>query len=171
MTVDTFISNVVINDLLMIEAQYTRNEEWILVYQNDSFIANTGLSYRKFTTYTSSKDKFRVCISLKLGHKTLKMQQLRFKFRWLDCRKNMIYQAPNLQVFLHGWGSIKKATYKIPLAQVPQVFQLAQETVLTLPSKGKECSFFESGSLDECLEQNALCYANYKANCTEKQQR
>ncbi len=82
-----------------------------------------------------------------------------------------IYRPPNLQVFLHGWGSFEKVTYKIPLAQVHQVFQLDQKTVLTLPSKGKDCSFYESGSLDECLEQNALLYANDKVSCMEKSQR
>ncbi len=101
----------------------------------------------------------------------LVLQQFRFKFKWLDCRRAEKYKPPNLQVFLHGWGSFEKVFYEIPLAQVPQVFQLEQETVLTLPSKGKECSFYESGSLDECLESSALWYANDIVSCIEKPQR
>jgi hypothetical protein len=171
MTADIINNNILIDDLLMIEAQFVGKEEWSLVYQNDFFIADTRLPYRKFITYTSSKDKFQVCISLRLGIERIPLQQLRFQFKWLDCRRNRINKPPNLQVFLHGWGSFEKVTYKVPLAQVPQVFQLDQETVLTLPSKGKACSFYETGSLDECLEHNALWYANDKVSCIEKPQR
>jgi hypothetical protein len=171
MTADTFITNVVLDDLLMIDAQFEGKEEWSLVYENNSFIADSGLPYRNFTTYTWSKDRFQVCSSLRLGTEMLPLQQLRFQFQWLDCRMDEIYKPPNLQVFLHGWGSFEKATYKIPLAQVTQVFQLDQETVLTLPSHGKECSFYEIGSLDECLEHNALWYANDIVGCFEKPQR
>jgi hypothetical protein len=171
MPADNIINNVVIDDLLMIEAQFAGNEEWSLVYQNASFITGTGLLNRKFTTKSLPKDNFQICISLDLGHETLLLQQLRFSCKWLDCKNVGKYKSPNLQVFLHGWGSFEKVTNEIPLAQVPQVFQLHQETVLTLPSKGKECSFYESGSFDECLEQSALWYANDIASCTEKPER
>jgi hypothetical protein len=171
MTPDTIITNEKIADLVMIEALYFGSNTWSLVYQNASFSPDTVLTQRKFITNTWSKDKFQVCISLRLGTDTLLLQQLRFKFKWLDCRMAGVYRPPNLQVFLHGWGSFEKVTYKIPLAQVPQVFQLDQKTVLTLPSKGKDCSLYESGSLDECLEQSALWYANDIAGCIEKPQR
>jgi hypothetical protein len=166
----TFITNEIIADLVTIEAQFFGNNTWSLVYQNASFSPGTVLTHRKFITNTCSKDKFQVCTSLRLGTETLLMQQLRFRFNWLDCR-NFFYRPPNLQVFLHGWGSFEKVTYKIPLAQVPQVFQLDQKTLLTLPSKGKDCSFYESGSLDECLELNALWYANDIVGCIENPQR
>jgi hypothetical protein len=171
MTPDTIITNGIIDDLVMIEAQFFGNNTWSLVYQNSSFSPGTVLKNRKFTTNTWSQDKFQVCISLRLGTETLLLQQLRFKFKWLDCRFEKVYRPPNLQVFLHGWGSFEKFTYKIPLAQVPQVFQIDQKTVLTLPSKGKDCSFYENGSLDECLEQSALWYANDIVSCTENPQR
>jgi hypothetical protein len=171
MTPETIITNEVIVDLLTIEAQFVGNDEWSLVYQNASFSPGIGLLNRKFITNTWSKDKILICISLGLGHETLMMQQLRFKFKWLDCRIAEVYKPPNLQVFLHSWGSFEKVTYKIPLVQVPQVFQLDQETVLTLPSEGKECSFYENGSLDECLEHSALLYANDIVSCIEKPQR
>ncbi len=171
MTLDNFITNEVIDDLLTIEAQFVGNDVWSLVYQNYSFSPGIGLLNRKFITNTWSKDKFQICISIGLGLETLMMQQLRFKFKWLDCRRVGKYKSPNLQAFLHGWGSFQKVAYKIPLTQVPQVFQLDQETVLTLPSKGKECSLYESGSLDECREQNALWYANDIVSCIEKPQR
>ncbi len=171
MTPDTIITNEIIDDLLTIEAQFFENNTWILVYQNSSFSPGTVLKNRKFTTNTWSKDKFQVCISLRLGTETLLLQQLRFKFKWLNCRIGGVYRPPNLQVFLYGWGSFEKVTYKIPLAQVPQVFQIDQKTVLTLPSKGKDCSFYENGSLDECLEQSSLWYANNIARCIENPQR
>jgi hypothetical protein len=171
MTPDTIIANEVITDLLTIEAQVAGNGVWSLVYQNASFSPGTGLPNKKFTTKTWSKDKFQVCNSLRLGTETLLLHQLRFKFKWWDCRNAGIYKSPNLQVFLHGWGSFEKVSYEIPLAQVPQVFQLDQETVLTLPSKGKECTFYESGSLNECLEHSALWYANDIVGCIEKTQR
>jgi hypothetical protein len=168
-TPDTIIANEVISDLLTIEAQVVGNDVWSLVYQNSSFSPGTGLPNRKFITW--SKDEFQVCNSLRLGTETLLLHQLRFKFRWLDCKKVGIYKPPNLQVFLHGWGSFEKVSYEIPLAEVPQVFQLDQETVLTLPSKGKVCTFYESESLDECLERSALWYANGIVSCSEKPQR
>jgi hypothetical protein len=171
MTPDTIITNEIIADLVTIEAQFFGNDTWSLVYQNASFSHGTELTNRKFTTNTWSKEKFQFCISLRLGTETLLLQQLRFKFKWLDCRRALYYRPPNLQVFLHGWGSFEKFTYKIPLVQVPQVFQLDQNTLLTLPSKGKDCSFYESGSLDECLEQSALLYANDIASCIKKPQR
>jgi hypothetical protein len=171
MTPNTIIANEVITDLVTIEALFFGNNTWSLVYRNASFSPDNVLTNRKFTTNTWTKDKFQVCISLRLGTETLLLQQLRFKFKWFDCRNEGIYIPPNLQVFLHGWGSFEKVTYKIPLAQVPQVFQLDQKTVLTLPSKGKDCSFYESGSLDECLEQSTLWYANDIARCIEKPQR
>ncbi len=178
MTPDTIIINEKIVDLLKIEAQFVGNDVWSLVYQNANFSPGNELTYRKFITNTLSNEKFQVCISLRLGTDKLLLQQLRFKFKWLDCMNNRsylnweaVYKPPNLQVFLHGWGSFEKLTYKIPLAQVPQVFQLDQKTVLTLPSKGKDCSFYESGSLDECLEQSSLWYANNIARCIEKPQR
>ena len=171
MTLDNITTNEVIDDLLTIEAQFVGNDVWSLVYQKASFSPGIGLLNRKFITNTWSKDKFQTCISIGLGHETLTMQQLRFKFKWLDCRRVGKYKSPNLQAFLHGWGSFQKVAYKIPLTQVPQVFQLDQETVLTLPSKGKECSLYESGSLDECREQNALWYANDIVSCIEKPQR
>ncbi len=171
MTLDTIIANEIIGDLLKIEAQFFGNNTWSLVYQNASFSPGAGLPNRKFTTNTWSKDKFQICVSLRLGTETLLLQQLRFKFKWLDCKRERLYKPANLQVFLHGWGSFEKVTYKIPLAPIPQVFQLYQKTVLTLPSKGKDCSFYESGSLDECLEQSALGYAKDKLGCIEKPQR
>jgi hypothetical protein len=171
MSPDTIITDEKIKDLLTIEAQFFGNNTWILVYQNDSLIPGTELTNRKFITNTWSKDKFQVCISLMLGTETLLLQQLQFKFKWYDCRNAGYYRPPNLQVFLHGWGSFEKITYKIPLAQISQVFQLDQKTVLTFPSKGKDCSFYESGSLDECIEQTALQYANDIASCIEKPQR
>jgi hypothetical protein len=171
MTPDTIITNEDIADLLTIEVQFVGNDVWSLVYQNASFSPGIGLLNRKFTSNTWSKDRFQICISLGLGNETLMIQQLRFKFKWLNCKIVEKYHPPNLQVFLHGWGSFQKVTYKIPLAQVPQVFQLDQKTVLTLPSKGKECTFYESGSLDECLERSALYYANDRVSCIEKQQR
>jgi hypothetical protein len=167
----TFITNDIIADLVTIEAQFFGNNTWSLVYQNASFSPGTVLTHRKFITNIWSKDKFQVCTSLRLGTETLLLQQLPFKFKWFDCRNFDVYRPPNLQVFLHGWGSFEKVTYRIPLAQVPKVFQLDQETVLTLPSKGKECSFYENGSLDECLEERALWYANDIISCTEKPQR
>ncbi len=171
MTPDTIITNEIIDDIFSIEAQFFGNNTWSLVYQNASFIPATKLTNRKFITNTWSKDKFQVCISLRLGTETLLLQQLRFKFKWLDCKTMNFYRPPNLQVFLHGWGSFGKYTYKIPLAQVPQVFQIDQKTVLTFPSKGKDCSFYESGSLDECFERSALWYANDIVSCIEKPQR
>jgi hypothetical protein len=171
MTPDTIITNEKIYDLLTIEAQFFGNNTWSVVYQNTSFSPGTELTNRKFTTNNWSKDKYQVCISLRLGSEKLLLQQLRFSFKWVDCINFQLYKPPNLQVFLHGWGSFEKVTYKIPLAQVPQVFQLEQKTVLTLPSKGKDCSFYESGSLDECLEQSALLYANDIVSCIKKPQR
>ncbi len=171
MTDGDTITNEVINDLLTIEAQFAGNEKWSQVYVNESFSADTGLSYRKFITYAWSKEKFQICISLRLGTEMLLLQKLHFKFRWLDCIGEMINQPPNLQVFLHGWGSFETVKYEMSLAQVPQVFQLEQETVLTLPSKAKECSFYESGSLDECLELSGLWYANDIVHCIEKPKR
>jgi hypothetical protein len=171
MTPDTIITNEIIADLVMIEAQFIGNNSWSLVYHNASFSPGTALTYRKFTTNTWSKDKFQVCISLRLGTETLLLQQLRFRYKWLDCRNFQFFRPPNLQVFLHGWGSFEKVTYKIPLAQVHQVFQLDQKNVLTLPSKQKDCYLYENGTLDECLEQSALWYANDIVNCTEKPQR
>jgi hypothetical protein len=171
MTSGTFITNETIADLVTIEAQFFGNSTWSLVYRNDSFSPGTVLTYRKFITHTWSKDKFQVCISLRLGTATHQFQQLRFKFKWWECSRERIFKPPNLQVFLHGWGSFEKVTYKVPLAQVPQVFQLDQKTILNLPSKGKDCSFYESESLDECLEQSALWYANDIVSCVEKPQR
>jgi hypothetical protein len=171
MTPDTNITNEKIADLVMIEALFFGNNTWSLVYRNASFSPGNVLAKRKFITNTWSKDKFQVCISLRLGTETVLLHQLRFSFRWLDCRRELIYRPPNLQVFLHGWGSFETVKYEIPLAQVPQVFQLDQKTVLTLPSKEKECSFYQNGSLDECLEQSALWYANDVVSCTEKLQR
>ncbi len=171
MTPDILITNLVIADLLTIEAQFVGNNIWSLVYRNASFSPDTVLTQRKFITNTWSKDKLQVCISLRLGTETLLLQQLRFKFKWWECRRELIYRPPNLQVFLHGWGSFEKVTYKIPLAQIPHVFQLDQKTVLTLPSKGKDCSFYENGSSDECLEQSALWYANDIVSCVEMPQR
>jgi hypothetical protein len=171
MTSGTFITNERIADLETIEAQFFGNNMWSLLYQNASFSPGTLLTHRKFIANTWSKEKFQVCTSLRLGTETLLLQQLRFKFKWYDCRNEGLYRPPNLQVFLHGWGSFEKVTYKIPLAQVHQVFQLEHKTVLTLPSKEKDCSFYENGSLDECLEQSALWYANDVVSCTEKPQR
>jgi hypothetical protein len=171
MTPDNIIANEFIDDLLTIEAQFAGNDVWSLVYQNASFITGTGLLNRKFTTKSWSKDKFQICNSLDLGHETLLLQQLRFNCKWLDCRNLGKFKSPNLQVFLHGWGSFEKVTNEIPLAEVPQVFQLHQETVLTLSSKGKECTFYESGSFDECLERSALRYANDIVGCIEEPQR
>ncbi len=171
MTPDTIMKYEKINDLQTIEAQFFGNNTWILVYQNATLIPGTELTNRKFITNAWSKDKFQVCISLRLGTETLLLQQLKFKFKWFDFSHGENYRPPNLQVFLHGWGSFEKITYKIPLAQVPQVFQLDQKTILTFPSKGKDCSFYESGSLDECIEQIALEYANDTASCIEKPQR
>jgi hypothetical protein len=171
MTPDTIINNEKIVDLQRIEAQFFGNDTWSLVYQNASFSPGTKLSNRKFTTNNWANDKYQVCISLRLGSEKLLLQQLRFIFKWVDCRNVGYYRSPNLQVFLHGWGSFEKLTYKIPLAQVPQVFQLDQKTVLTLPTKGKHCSFYESGSLDECLERSALWYANDIVSCIKMPQR
>jgi hypothetical protein len=170
MTLETIINNDVIDDILMIEAQFVGNDVWSLVYQNYSFSPRTGLLNRKFRSNAWSTDTFQVCISLELGHETLLLQQLRFKFKWLNIGDG-VSKPPNLQVFLHGWGSFKKVTNKVPLSRVPQVFQLDQETVLTLPSKEKECTFYESESLDECLERSALWYANDIVSCIEKPQR
>jgi hypothetical protein len=137
MTPDTIITNEKIGDLVMIEALFFGNNTWSLVYRNASFSPDNVLAKRKFIANTWSKDKFQVCISLRLGTETVLLQQLRFSFRWLDCRSELIYRPPNLQVFLHGWGSFETVKYEIPLAQVPQVFQLDQKTVLTLPSEEK----------------------------------
>jgi hypothetical protein len=173
MTPVTIINNEIIADLVTIEAQFVGNNMWSLIYHNASFRPGTELTNRKFTTNSRSekKDKFQVCVSLRLGTETLLLNQLRFKFKWWECRREDIFKSPNLQVFLHGWGSFEKFTYKIPLALIPQVFQLDQKTVHTLPSTGKDCSFYENGSSDECLEQSALWYANDIAGCVEKPQR
>jgi len=171
MLTDNFHNNEIIADLLMIEAQFVGSDVWSLVYQNTSYNFGTGLPHRKFISKTWLKDKFQICNSLKLGNETLLLHQLRFKFRWLDCRGEMIYRPPNLQVFLHGWGSFETVKYEINLAQVPQVYQLDQETVITVPTKAKECSFYESGSLDECFEGNAERYAHDKVACSAKPQR
>jgi hypothetical protein len=171
MITDNFHNKEIIDDLLMIEAQFVGNDAWNLVYHNTSYNFGTVLPHRKFITKTWLKDKFQVCNSLKLGNETLLLHQLQFKFRWLDCREKMIYRPPNLQVFLHGWGSFETVKYEINLAQVPQVYQLDQETVITVPTKAKECSFYESGSLDECLESNAELYAYSKVSCDAKPQR
>ena len=77
----------------------------------------------------------------------------------------MVLCTPNMEIFVHGWGSFGAFKSVIPLSEMPQIFQLTQEAIVTLSTSSKMCSFYRDDLLDECLERQAVMYANATVGC------
>ena len=160
-TAKSRLEDLVIKDLLMIEAEYDGYEGWSPIYQNGRFNEHVAIPTRKFTSFVWSDDIFKLCVSLQLGNEKTTMSQLEITYQWTLYSK----LPTNLQVYVHGWGSFEMDKNEIPLIDPFQVFQLNQETLQSLSIHTMACSAYENSMLDECLETKAVQYANNTIGC------
>jgi hypothetical protein len=157
------------NNILRIEAEYFGTQKWGLIYDEGFALNETGLPYRQFTTFSEYENTNTVkgCVSLKLlGTKAENIKQIKITNKWAeDCGRKMVLCTPNMEIFVHGWGSFGAFKSVIPLSEMPQIFQLTQEAIVTLSTSSKMCSFYRDDLLDECLEIQAVMYANATVGC------
>jgi hypothetical protein len=171
MHLEPMLANETLEDLLYIEVESVGREGWSIIYDGGSLISEYELPSRNFTTFSWSDDIFKFCLSFQLGTETQKLARIRFKYKWLDCRRDIVYSPPNLQAFVHGWGSFGKDNHEVPITQTNQIFQLKQETIVTLSTKDHKCSSYDNSFLDECLERRAVEHANMTVGCITELQR
>jgi hypothetical protein len=149
------------NNILRIEAEYFGTQKWGLIYDEGFALNETGLPYRQFTTFSEYENTNTVkgCVSLKLlGTEAENIKQIKITNRWAeDCGSRMVLCTPNMEIFVHGWGSFGAFRSVIPLSEMPRI--------VTLSTSSKMCSFYWDDLLDECLERQAVMYANATVGC------
>jgi hypothetical protein len=153
------------DDLLLIEVELEGQQNWSRIYENGTFGDLVPLHRREFTSFSWSANTFKLCFSLQLGNDEVKINQLRITYRWHQ--DQLVYNEPkyNLQALVHGWGSFALMKSEIPLKESFQVFQLIQESVVSLSTDASKCSDDESVMLDQCLETKAAQFASRKIGC------